>query len=152
VRSPLVFGTPVKGNLATLLRWADSPWPLPFAAIRNRRSFVHVDDLASLLLECAHQPRAAGELYLAAHPEPFSTPGLIAQLRDALGRKRRLYAAPSAALELAASIAGLSEAVRSLTRSLEVDASRAAQHLGWRARHGLAHAVGEMVRWHRAPK
>jgi nucleoside-diphosphate-sugar epimerase len=67
VRSPLVYGPGVKGNLLALLRLCDSPWPLPFGALDNRRSFVHVDDLARLLIDCATHPDAAGRTYFAAH-------------------------------------------------------------------------------------
>ena len=64
VRSPLVYGAGVKGNLLALLRLADSAMPLPFAAVENRRSFIHVDDLARLLVECGTHPGAAGRVFM----------------------------------------------------------------------------------------
>ena len=73
VRVPLVYGPGARGNLAALLRLCDSPWPLPFGAVHNRRSFIDVTDVAALLAHAADHPRAAGRTFLAAYPEPVST-------------------------------------------------------------------------------
>ena len=146
VRSPLVFGPAAKGNLEQLLRIADTPWPLPFAALANRRSFVHASDLARLLLACAEHGAAPGRTFLAAHPQPFSTPLLVAALRRALGRAERLVAMPQSLLEAGAGMLGQRERMRRLTRSLEVDASLARDSLGWKAAIGLEDAAAEMAR------
>ena len=117
VRSPLVYGPGAKGNLAALLALADSPWPLPFAGIHNRRSFIDVDDLARLLVECATAPQAAGATILAAHPEPASTNAIVRAMRSAFGRPARLLNVPARLIESTATIAGAREKVRRLTRA-----------------------------------
>jgi nucleoside-diphosphate-sugar epimerase len=150
VRAPLVFGVGARGNLASLLRLADSGWPLPFASIRNRRSFVHVDDLARALVLCAKAPAAANATFIAAHPEPFSTARLLALLRTALGRPARLFAMPAAVLEAVAAGLGQRARMARLTRSLEVDPSDAERELGWRAEVSLEAAVEEMASAHRS--
>lgn len=149
VRSPLVFGPGVKGNLLSLLRIADTAWPLPLGAIDNRRSFVHVDDLARLLIDCALLPQAAGGTFLAAHPESVSTPRLVAALREHFGRPARLLGVSPRVLETAAALVGQGTRMRRLTRSLEVDASRTAEKLGWTAQIGFASGVEDMVRAYR---
>ncbi|MGZ5036798.1 MAG: NAD-dependent epimerase/dehydratase family protein [Usitatibacter sp.] len=149
VRAPLVYGSGVKGNLRALLRLADSPLPLPFGAIDNRRSFVHVDDLARLLVDCAGEPRAAGRTFLAAHPDGVSTPGLVELMRKFFDRPRRLVRVPPRLLESVASLAGQGERVRRLTRSLEIDAAETVRTLGWSAQIGLATAVEDMARAYR---
>src|SRR5688572_22471622 len=146
VRSPLVLGPEAPANLASLLRLADTPWPLPFAGIGNRRSFVHVTDLARLLINCATHAGAPGQVFLAAHPKPFSTPAMVGALRRALGRPERLYSVPGALLELAGALAGQREKMRRLTDSLEVDASAANRQLGWTATVGLEQAAEQMAR------
>jgi nucleoside-diphosphate-sugar epimerase len=150
VRPPLVYGANVKGNLLALLRLADSPLPLPFAALANRRSFVHVDDLARLLVACAFQPQAAGRVYLAAHRCPVSTSRLVELMRLNLRRPRRLYAVAPWALEAAAALAGQGERVRRLTRSLEIDPARAERDLGWNAQVSIETAVEDMASAYRA--
>jgi nucleoside-diphosphate-sugar epimerase len=145
VRSPLVYGANVKGNLLSLLRLADSPWPLPFGALANRRSFVHVDDLARLLIDAASSDAAVGRIYLAAHASAVSTRMLVTRMREALSRSPRLVSIPRGALEAAAALAGQGERIRRLTRSLEVDASDAQRELGWTAQIGFDNALEDMM-------
>ena len=149
IRSPLVYGAGVKGNLLALLRLADTPWPLPFAAIDNRRSFVHVDDLARLLVDCGRLPGAAGGTFLAAHPSPLSTRELVTRIRLGLGRPRRLVGLPATVLEVCGALAGQEARVRRLTRSLEIDATATQVVLGWTAQIGQETAIDDMVRAYR---
>lgn len=150
VRSPLVYGPAVRGNLRSLIRLADGSWPLPFGALDNRRSFIHVDDLARLLMDCAVHPQAPGRTYLAAHPQSISTRSLVSIMRRALGKPEHLIAVAPRLLETVAALAGQRERVRRLTRSLEIDASAAERDLGWSAAVAPAQAIEEMVRAYRA--
>jgi nucleoside-diphosphate-sugar epimerase len=149
VRAPLVFGAGAKGNLRSLMALADSGWPLPFAGIDNRRSFVHVEDLARLLAACGEHAAAPGRTFIAAHPVPWSTPRLVSCLRRELGRPERLFALPPALLESAAALVGQGGRVRPLTRSLECDPGETERTLGWSARIGLEEATREMARTRR---
>lgn len=146
VRLPLVYGPGAAGNLARLRRLCDSAWPLPFAAVDNRRSWVHVDDVVELLVTCAQRPVHEPCIVHAAHPQPASTPQLVSAFRMALGRPARLFPCPVAWLEALAAAAGAGEAMRRLTRSLELDASATTARLAWRPRVDLARAVAEMAR------
>lgn len=144
VRPPLVFGRAAKANLRALVRLADSALPLPFAAIRNRRSWIHVDDLCELFVACAVN-EAAGRAFIAAHPRPFSTPELIAGLRKRLGRTPRLFALPVPLLESSAALAGRGATMRRLTRSLEGDGSDAVTALGWQAQVSFEAALDDLA-------
>ncbi|HEX4942809.1 MAG TPA: NAD-dependent epimerase/dehydratase family protein [Usitatibacteraceae bacterium] len=145
VRIPLTYGPGVGGNFRDLLRLADSATPLPLAAIRNRRSLVHVRDLVEALLLAAGHPKAPGRAFIAAHPVPVSTPELVTALRSALGRPARLFPVPAFALEVAATVAGLRDRMRRLTRSLEADPATLMATLGWSPQVGLAAGVEDTV-------
>src|SRR6185295_7478016 len=135
-----------KANIESLMRLADRGWPLPFAAVANRRSFVEVGDLARLLVDCATHPLAVGAILNAAHAEAFSTSELVGALRRHLGRPPRLFPAPRVLLETAAAIAGQGERMRRLTRSLELDVSATEARVGWKASIGLDEAAAAMTR------
>jgi nucleoside-diphosphate-sugar epimerase len=151
VRPPLVIGAGARGNLESLMKLVDSGWPLPFASIENRRSFVHVDDLARLLVVCGRESSAVGGTFFGAHRETFSTPRLVTALRRALHRPGRLFAMPPAVLEIAAAVAGRGELARPLTRSLECDPSDTRDRLGWAAEIGCEAAAGDLARgWREA--
>lgn len=137
LRIPLTYGPGVGGNFRALARLADSGWWLPFGALANRRSLVHVDDLADAIVLAATAEGTPGHTYNVAHPEPVSTARLVEAMRAALGRPRRLFALPPALLESLAAMAGRGAQARRLTRSLEVDSSAFTRATGWQARERL---------------
>jgi len=146
VRSPLVIGAGAAGNLRALLELADTPWPLPFAGIENRRTFVCVEDLARLLIACADSPRAEGRTFLAGDPVPMSTPRLIATIREALGRPARMMRFDPARLEALAALAGAREKMRRLTRSLEADVAETLRELSWSPSISMEAGIAGMAR------
>ena len=145
VRSPLVLGAGAAGNVESLMRLVDTPWPLPFAAIRNRRSFVHVGDLARLLVACGSHAAAPGRTFIAAHRASASTPRIVMGLRRALGRPERLFGVAPRLLEAMATAVGRGGQIRRLTRSLEVDPGEAERVLGWSAQVAIEAAAQEMA-------
>ena len=63
LRPVLIYGPGVKGNLASLLDLVGSPWPLPFGALRNRRSLLARENLvAAIHLSLAEPATAAQDL------------------------------------------------------------------------------------------
>jgi nucleoside-diphosphate-sugar epimerase len=145
VRPPLIVGRHVKGNLRRLLQLVDRGIPLPFASIRNLRSYVALEDLCELLLLSIDAPRAAGELFLVADPHAISTPELLRHMAAGLQRRALLVPAPPAMLRLAARVVGMSKEVERIAWSLEVDARHASEVLGWHARIGLPAAIAAMA-------
>jgi nucleoside-diphosphate-sugar epimerase len=80
LRPSLVYGPGVKGNLATLTRWAGFHLPSPFGAVRNRRSLVHLSNLSSAILAARREPGAADQVFLVADGSPVSTHELLLDL------------------------------------------------------------------------
>lgn len=141
VRAPLVYGPGVKGNFHTMMRVLHAGWPLPLAAVHNRRSLIAVDNLADLLLCAARHPAAAGKVWMAADGEDLSTPALLRRLGAALGRRPRLLPVPPGLLRAAAALAGRGAALQRLCASLQVDATPAREQLGWTPPQSVAAAL-----------
>jgi nucleoside-diphosphate-sugar epimerase len=144
VRSPLVIGPAAQGNLPALMKLADSAWPLPFASVENRRTFISRDDLVALLVRCAHAP-VEGRTLMAGDPDALSSPRLLRALRTALGRPARLFAMPVAALEAAGHLAGVHDNLRRLTRSLEADVRDTMRDADWRPARPIEDALRDMA-------
>jgi nucleoside-diphosphate-sugar epimerase len=145
VRAPLVFGAAAKANLHDALRLARSALPLPLAGIHNRRSWIHVEDLCGLLVACATDASASRGTFIAAHPDPFSTPRLFGGLRSRLGREPRLFSMPPSFLEVSAALVGKGQAMRRLTRSLEADPREAMDRFGWKPAADFERALDDLV-------
>jgi nucleoside-diphosphate-sugar epimerase len=149
LRPPLVYGPGVKGNFLRLMRLVARGTPLPLASIDNRRSLIHVGNLADAVVAAIDAPGAAGRTYLAADGEDVSTPGLIRAIAEALGTRARLLPCPGTLLGLGAALAGRRAEAERLTGSLQVDATRLRRELGWHPRVTLAEGLAETARWFR---
>lgn len=147
VRPPLVHGPEVKANFLRLLNFVDRGLPLPFGAVRNRRSVIYVGNLADLLLTCAMHPGAADELFLASDGTILSTPQLVAELAERMGKNARLIPVPPLALEAVAALAGRKHVLEQLCGSLEVDGAHARERLGWEPPIVPREALDRTVQW-----
>ena len=150
VRPPLVYGPGVKGNFLSMLRVLRRGWPLPLASCSNRRSFVGLTNLASLLEKCVTHPAAAGQVFLAADGEDLSTPELLRRVARALGRKARLLPFPPALLHFAARIAGRPGVYERLCGSLQVDAGKARELLSWTPPSSVDAELARTASWYLA--
>lgn len=149
VRPPLVYGPNCPGNFRRLLRLADSGIPLPFASIRNARSFIYVDNLVSALEMCAEQSRARGRTYLVDDGLAVSTPDLVRALAALLRRKTVLFPCPVPILSLIGRATGQSAAMSRLTDSLQIDGSAIRTELGWRPVCPMSEGLKQTVHWYR---
>jgi nucleoside-diphosphate-sugar epimerase len=131
VRPPLVYGAGAKGNFALLARAAKVGVPLPFAAIRNRRAFVSVQNLASFIASRLSALSERFDVFLVADAEQVSTPEFFTRLARAAGRKAHLFAVPETLLGSLLTLSGRPDARQSLIGSLELDISKALS-TGWR--------------------
>ena len=136
VRPPLVYGSGAKGNFASLVKAVRLGLPLPFAAIRNHRAFVSVENLASFISHRLSNPVGKFDVFLVADAEQVSTPEFIRRLAAAADTKARLFPMPALLLSALLTAGGRPEARDSLIGSLQLDLSKAAS-IGWRPRFSL---------------
>jgi UDP-glucose 4-epimerase len=141
LRPALVYGPGVKGNLATLVRLAMSPWPLPFGALPNRRSLLARENLVAAIHLALAAPAMAGNTYLIADPTPLTLAEIVAALRAGLGRRPGLLPIPAPLLAAALRATGRADAWERLGGNLVVDPA-ALLSAGWvpktETRAGLA--------------
>lgn len=145
VRPPLVYGPGARANLRALARAVLAGWPLPFAAIDNRRSLIGVDNLADLLVTATAHPAAANRVYLAADGVDLSTPELVCRIAAAGQRRARLFTVPPAWLAAGLRATGRGALGDRLTGSLRVDAAKARRELGWRPPRSVDAGLAAMV-------
>ena len=132
VRPPLVYGAGVKGNFAQLLSVLMRGIPLPLASIRNQRDLIYVGNLVDALIACATHPAAVGQTYLVSDGEGVSTPDLIRNLAQALGKFNLVFPFPIYVMRFCAGLFGKSAAVDRLTQSLQIDSSKIRKELSWK--------------------
>lgn len=148
VRSPLVYGAGVGGNVLQLLHIIRRGIPLPLASVHNRRSLIYLGNLADALACCVKDVRAAGQTYLVSDGEDLSTPELIRRLANALGLPARLWPVPLSMLRWIGSVAGKQAMIDRLLGSLQVDSSKIRKELDWYPLYSVGQGFSETAAWY----
>lgn len=144
LRPTMIYGPGVKGNLAQLMRLADTPLPLPFARLINRRSLVGLDNLIAAIQHVLHDERCARQTYLVADPQPVTFAQIVMALRAGLGRPARLFSVPPSLFAGALKGLGRGDVWERLGGSLVVDPS-ALITVGWHPGADTLGGLAEMA-------
>jgi UDP-glucose 4-epimerase len=148
IRSPLIYGSGVKANFFRLMRWVDEEKPLPFAAVKNRRSLVSVWNLCDLILRVVAGPTPAVGTWMVSDGRDLSTPELVRLLAAAMGRRARLFSIPVGMLRLLAAATAQRARVARLCGSLVVDISSTHAELGWSPPLSVEEGLARTARWY----
>lgn len=84
LRPALVYGPGMKGNLPRLIDAVRRGWLPPLPETGNRRSLVHVDDVAQAVLLAAALPAAAGQTWFVTDGQAYSGRELYRLIRRML--------------------------------------------------------------------
>ncbi|MDF1747780.1 MAG: NAD-dependent epimerase/dehydratase family protein [Alphaproteobacteria bacterium] len=114
LRPPLVYGPGVKANFGRLMHLVASGWPLPFGAIENQRSLIHVDNLADSV---RHALTCHPGTYHPKDSRDFSTANLVRLLAQGMERRCLLVPVPVDLLRGLGRLTGNYPAVARLTGS-----------------------------------
>ncbi len=148
LRPPVVVGRGAGGNLAAMMRLARLPVPLPLASIANRRSMVHVDNLADLAVHCCERAQLP-PVALAGDGIAVSTADLVRAMAGAQGRRAMLWPCPPWVIRSAASIVRREAIASRLIEGLEIDLCETERQLDWTPpipkERALADALAGMV-------
>lgn len=138
LRPPLVIAAHAKGNLARLLRFADTPAPLPLGGLANKRSLISLASLVEAIGLCVRASANVSGAFHVADDPALSTSEIVTALRAGMRRPPRLVSGASALLP------------RALTESLEVDAAAFRAASGWVGSDAHAALVACGAAWRHA--
>lgn len=145
IRPPLVYGPNVKGNFEYLLSLLRKELPLPFAGIRNSRSFVFVENLVDLIVKCINKETAANQALLVSDGQDLSTTELINKLVIELKSNVSLFKIPRSGFKLVASMIGKRDIFSRLFENLEVNTEKTFNILNWTPPFSLDDGLAKTV-------
>ena len=87
LRPAPVYGPGVKGNLNLMLQGIKKGWFPPLPEVHNKRSLVHVDDVARAIYFVATTNKANREIFITTDGIPHSSREIYDAMRRALGKK-----------------------------------------------------------------
>ena len=141
IRPPLVYGAAVKANFASMMMAVKRGIPLPLGAIHNKRSFVYVSNLVSLIMCCVDHPAAANHVFMVSDGQDLSTTELLQGCAEALGVKSRLLPMPQKLVEACAILLGKRALAQRLCGNLQVDITNTRELLGWEPPFSVAEGL-----------
>ncbi len=101
LRPTLVYGPGNPGNMERLIQLVNRGLPLPFASVKNRRSFVFVGNLVDAIATSLTHPKATNQTFLVSDGQDVSTLQLIHKIAYNLGRPCNVLPVPPSLLKLA---------------------------------------------------
>jgi len=131
LRLPLVYGPGAKGNLARLIKLLELNLPIPLASVKNRRSFIGIDNLINIIDCCIDHADAPGKIFLVSDGKDLSTPDLLRLIASSMGRSALLFPFPILLLKLFSFFIGKSREMNRLSESLQADINYTMKTLNW---------------------
>ncbi len=131
IRPPLVYGPGVKANFLTMMRWLHKGLPLPFGAIKNKRSFIALENLIDFIVTCIEHSAASNQVFLVADGEDMSMSELLTRLSLALGKQPRLLPINQEFIQLLFKLFGKKDLANRICSSLLIDMTKAKTLLNW---------------------
>ncbi len=103
LRPPMVYGPGMRGNPLRIFRLVNSGFPLPFAALENRRSRLYVGNLTAAVCAILNVMPDGGP-YFIRDAEEVTTTEFVTAVGRALGVTPRLFPVPVSLLTALASV------------------------------------------------
>ena len=94
IRSALVYGPNVKGNLKSMLLGIKKGWFPPLPEAGNKKSMIHIDDLVVAILMVAESNRSNGEIYIATDGMLYSSRDIYNSMCNIAGKKIPKWSIP----------------------------------------------------------
>jgi len=148
VRSPVVYGPGVKGNMARMLKLVHSGLPLPIRCLKARRSMVYVRNLTDVL-RCMVESRhpVEGIYHISDAEPPLATRDLFVELGRLMGKRVVEVPVPALVLRVIGRLVGMGEEVDRLTKSLTMQGARLTAELGWAPPYSMQDGLAATVQW-----
>jgi nucleoside-diphosphate-sugar epimerase len=116
--------------MARLIRLARSRYPLPFGALRAKRSLLSLANLSEAVKCVMGTVESLRCPLIVADPHPLTVPEMVTAMREALNRRAGLISVPESVLRFGFQLSGRTDLNRRLAEPLVGDPSELVR-LGW---------------------
>ena len=145
IRPPLVYGLMAPGNFDKLVSVIRRGWYLPLGAIKNKRSFIGVDNLIEFIIICITHVNAVNQIFLVSDGADLSTTDFVSEIARCSGLPVRLLSTPIFVLLACGKLVQKPVLIETLCNNLQIDITKAKKLLGWSpkisTKEGLKRAI-----------
>ena len=145
IRSPLVYGPGVKGNLKRLMEIIYKGLPVLLPYKENKRSIISIDNLCNAIIQSIFFKSINANLFLVSDDMLVSTKRLVEEISNAMSRKPKYIFIPYIFLKPIFFILGKSSFLNKISYSLEIDNSKIKRTIGWKDNNNFREDIINMV-------
>lgn len=144
LRSPLVYGKNAPGNVGLIINCIKKNIPLPFGAIQNKRSFVSIENLVSIIELCLKNPQAKNEVLYPSDGFDLSTKEFIKIIGSMYKKSPIIPTINADLINFILVIIGKKRISESLLYDLQVDSSHIFKKMGWKPKINVANLLNKI--------
>ncbi len=148
IRPGLIYGPRVSANFYNLIKLVDSGIPLPFGDVRNKRSFLFIDNLGEFIFQLIDKNAFNNKIYLLSDPKPISLSKLINLIYIGLNKRNRNFYFPVKILTLFLYLLGKKNISSRLIGSLVIDPSKAYKDLNFDPPFSSDYGIRKTIEWY----
>ena len=146
IRPPIVYGNGAKGNISRLIKLLKLKLPLPFGLIKNKKSFISVDNLVDILICCIRRPNLKGKVFLVSDGEDISLNDFLQNIARELGYRILIFPFPIFLLKFIANFFGKGTKINKLISNLQIDINYTKDTLNWKPRLSVKDGIRKMLK------
>lgn len=152
LRLPLVYGYGVKGNFLNLLRIIENKKVLPFGMIKNKRSFLYVENLADIIFHCLKNNKVIRKKYLLCDGEDLSFFEIIKIISNQLKSDNLILPIPIFVLNFLTFIIGKKSKFNKVLYSMRIDNSEIVKDINWVPPYSVKTGLKKTCQWYKSYK
>jgi UDP-glucose 4-epimerase len=100
IRSSLVYGPNLKGNLKVMKSGIEKGWFPPLPETGNKKSMIHVDDLIRAIMLVVKDSKTSGEIYIATDGKCYSSREIYNTICSLIGKPIPRWGVPKILFDL----------------------------------------------------
>lgn len=145
IRPPIVYGRGAKGNINRIIKLLKLRLPLPFGLIKNKKSFISIDNLVDFLICCITRPNLKSKVFLISDGHDISLKEFLQNIANELGYRLLIFPFPIFLLKLISIFFGKKNDMDKLLSSLQLDINDSRDTLKWKPRQSVKDGIRKMV-------
>jgi len=149
LRPPAVYGEPAKGGFKKIIDACHNNRFLPIGSNSNKRSFIGLDNLASVITACLVEQENGCKSYLVHDGEVLSTRAFIESVAGAVNSRPRLVRSPESLLVGVDAISKFifnKQPLSPIHRNFFIECNEFEKRYNWRSLHSTTEGLESVLR------
>ncbi len=146
IRSPLIYGKGVKGNLKSLKKLLRLNIPIPLDGVNNSRSLISLSNITNFIYKCVYYNHIENEVFLISDNNNMSTSKLIRKMVKYSKSPLIMFYLPKILLKSFFILVNKKIYIKKLLLDYKIDISKVLKMTDWHPKKDTDNDIAEMMR------